>query len=93
MSYPCIPTIGVADGVGSWLERGIDPSFFSRELMESCYRVSARESVDLKKPVQILARALSEVQLVHSKFYGKSACDAPLMESIALGVGVVTGVC
>lgn len=62
----------MADGVGSWMESGIDPSFFSRELMESCYRVSDRESVDLTKPVEILTRAMSDLQLLHSKIYGKT---------------------
>lgn len=52
------------------MEKGFDSSFFSKVLMESCWRVSARESVDLTKPVDILARALSEVQSVHSKCYG-----------------------
>jgi hypothetical protein len=63
--------VGVADGVGGWIEKGFDPSFFSKVLMESCWRVCARETVDLTKPVEILARALSEVQSVHSKSYGK----------------------
>lgn len=54
------------------MERGVDPSFFSKFLMESCYRVSARESVDLTKPVEILTRALSEVKSVHSKCYGNN---------------------
>ncbi len=53
------------------MEKGVDPSFFSKVLMESCCRVAARESVDLMKPVQILSRALNEVQSVHSKCYGK----------------------
>ena len=61
----------MADGVGGWVETGVDPSFFSKVLMESCCRVAARESVDLMKPVQILTRALNEVQSVHSKCYGK----------------------
>ena len=62
----------MADGVGGWVEEGFDPSFFSKELMESCWRVSHRESVDLTKPVDILARALDEVQSVHSTCYGRS---------------------
>ena len=60
----------MADGVGGWVEKGVDPSFFSKVLMESCWRVSAREMVDLKKPVQILNKALSEMESVHSKCYG-----------------------
>ena len=55
------------------MEKGVDPSFFSKVLMESCCRVAARESVDLMKPVQILSRALDEVRSVHSKCYGKTS--------------------
>lgn len=57
--------------MGGWLEKDIDPSFFSKMLMESCCRVATRESVDLKKPVEILTRALSDVKSFHSKSYGK----------------------
>lgn len=57
--------------MGGWVEKGVDPSFFSKVLMESCWRVAARESVDLTKPVQILARALSEMEAIHSKCYGE----------------------
>ena len=52
------------------MEKGVDPSFFSKVLMESCCRVASRESVDLTKPVQILTRALNDVQSLHSKCYG-----------------------
>lgn len=62
--------IGVADGVGGWNEEGVDPSFFSKVLMESCSRVSVRETVDLRNPVQILSCALKEVTWFHSKCYG-----------------------
>lgn len=66
---------GVADGVGGWIEKGVDPSFFSKVLMESCWRMAAREAVDLTQPVQILSKALSEVKSVYSKCYGSStAC-------------------
>ena len=63
--------VGVADGVGGWNNEGIDPSYFSKVLMESCCRVSTRKSVNLTNPVQILTRALKEVQWFHSKSYGK----------------------
>lgn len=62
--------LGVADGVGGWTEKGVDPSFFSKYLMESCCRVSERESVELHDPVKVLIRALKEVARFHSKCYG-----------------------
>ena len=58
------------------MEKGVDPSFFSKMLMESCCRVASRESADLTKPVEILSRALSEVQEVHSKCYGEDKVHA-----------------
>ena len=30
---------GVADGVGSWREYGVDPKLFSRNLMQECYNI------------------------------------------------------
>ncbi len=63
-------TSGVADGVGGWNQQGVDPSFFSKVLIESCSRVSTRESVDLCKPVNIITRAFKEVLWFHSQCYG-----------------------
>ena len=45
---------GLADGVGSWIESGIDAGIFARELMDNCK--SAAKSVPLSKsaPLNIL---------------------------------------
>ena len=45
---------GVADGVGSWIEAGVDAGIFARELMDNCK--SAAKSVLLSEsaPLNIL---------------------------------------
>jgi hypothetical protein len=39
--------LGVADGVGGWREHGIDPSLFSRSLMEACKSLIDNKLIDL----------------------------------------------
>lgn len=70
----------MADGVGGWNEKGVDPSFFSKVLMESCCRVATRESVDLSKPVQIFSRALTELAWLHPKCYGEQVFECCVMD-------------
>ena len=45
---------GLADGVGSWIESGVDAGIFARELMDNCK--SAARSIPLSKsaPLNIL---------------------------------------
>jgi protein phosphatase PTC7 len=38
---------GVADGVGSWREHGIDPSLFSSSLMDACKSLIDNKLLDL----------------------------------------------
>lgn len=74
----------MADGVGGWLSEGIDPSYFSKVLMESCSRACTRESADLSDPVRVLNRGYKDVLGLHSKCYGETqhkhvVCDASLL--------------
>lgn len=39
--------LGIADGVGGWREHGIDPSVFSRSLMETCKSLIDNKLIDL----------------------------------------------
>ena len=63
--------IGVADGVGSWREYGVDPKLFSHRLMEECENVlqEARARQERKNaahrivaPVEMLAQAYQRVK-------------------------------
>lgn len=62
---------GVADGVGSWREYGVDPRLFSRKLMEECSNIlneaSTSEKGDEKTrnintPSEILSQAYDRVK-------------------------------
>lgn len=58
---------GVADGVGSWVDHGVDPSDFSFCLMDNC-RQSALGGVAL--PLSILKEGYSALQAVRPQIIG-----------------------
>lgn len=45
--FPFKRNVGVADGVGGWREHGIDPSVFSRSLMDACKSLIDNKLLDL----------------------------------------------
>ena len=61
-----ITYLGVADGVGSWREYGIDPREFGHKLMEECENVlrgaSAEKSHCPPEPAEVLAQAYERVK-------------------------------
>lgn len=48
---------GVADGVGSWMEAGVDPGIYARELMNKCKEAAARIPPSKSAPLNILTNA------------------------------------
>jgi protein phosphatase PTC7 len=58
--------VGVADGVGSWIERNVDPGLYSRMLMEKCKETAASTSVSEDAARQIMVRAHGQVDLLGS---------------------------
>lgn len=59
--------MGVADGVGSWREYGVDPRLFSRRLMEECQAYLVQGSgngsfVHCPAPADIMAKAYEKVK-------------------------------
>ncbi|KAI8027708.1 putative protein phosphatase 2C 71 [Camellia lanceoleosa] len=53
--------LGVADGVGSWSEQGINPGIYSRELMENCRKiVSECDSIPLTDPEEVISEGALE---------------------------------
>ena len=68
--------IGVADGVGGWKLFGIDPSKFSRQLMQNCERLVESGQFEATKPTSLLAKAYNEMKKSgKQKVFGSStAC-------------------
>ena len=54
--------IGVADGVGGWKLYGIDPSKFSRQLMQNCEKLVESGQFEATKPTNLLADAYHEMK-------------------------------
>lgn len=53
---------GVADGVGGWRAYGVDPSQFSRQLMESCKMVVETGKFKPTKPTDVLATGFDALE-------------------------------
>ena len=74
--------IGVADGVGSWRNYGIDPGEFSMQLMQNCKRLVTAGNFLSDQPVQLLSQGFSEMQECKKPAIGSStACLAILNHS------------
>lgn len=72
---------GVADGVGSWREYGVDPREFSTRLMEECenclYEASQNGAVDGRKFRQVIspAQVLAQVSVKKKQGFDESFCN------------------
>ncbi|GMP39062.1 hypothetical protein CsSME_00010049 [Camellia sinensis var. sinensis] len=53
--------LGVADGVGSWSEEGIDPGIYSRELMENCRKIVS-ECNSVPHPEEVISESALEAE-------------------------------
>jgi len=60
MSNPVV-IIGVADGVGGWRHYGIDPSLFSKKLMDACEMLVKSDRFVPNRPVELLASGYQEL--------------------------------
>ena len=54
--------LGVADGVGSWKNYGVDPSHFSMNLMKNCKRLVQGGNFVSNKPEELLDAAFHEME-------------------------------
>jgi protein phosphatase PTC7 len=71
--------ISVADGVGGWVESGIDPAIFSRKLCANIEKAGlAADEVELMKPVQIMIDAVK-----NNKETGSSTCVICTLDKVA----------
>ena len=50
----CHAGAGIADGVGAWIDMGVDPGIYARELMARCKEAAARVAPCRSAPVNIL---------------------------------------
>ena len=53
--------VGVADGVGGWRQFGIDPSLFSKKLMETCEMLVKTGRFVPNRPGELLASGYKEL--------------------------------
>lgn len=83
--------LGVADGVGSWREYGVDPREFSRRLMEECQNVleeasqgcshdEAQKFRQVISPAQVMAQASDRVKAAN--VIGSSTACIALFDGI-----------
>ena len=76
--------IGVADGVGSWSENGIDPALFSQALMyhsSSLFSGQSTASSADARPKTLLTEAFKKVQLEKGIAAGSSTATILTLES------------
>ena len=71
--------MGVADGVGSWREYGVDPRQFSSNFMQQCHAIvlesTAEGSGGILSPSEIMAQAYSRMTEQHPSVVGScTAC-------------------
>ncbi|KAK3024178.1 hypothetical protein RJ639_043755 [Escallonia herrerae] len=74
-------TIGVADGVGGWWSRNVDPGKYARQLMQNCVEAiknrAGEEDID---PKTVLLKAYKETKLEGSA----TACILTLKNNVCL---------
>jgi protein phosphatase PTC7 len=73
--------LGVADGVGSWNQRGIDPSLFSNNLMKNCKRLVKEGNFVNDKPMELLDSAFYEMEEASKPIGSSTACISILNQS------------
>jgi len=67
--------IGIADGVGGWRRYDVDPSKFTRNLMNNCERIARSTTTDVLNPVGLLQRAYEQMMHLKSPLLGScTAC-------------------
>jgi len=73
--------LGVADGVGSWNQMGIDPSLFSNNLMQNCKRLVKEGNFVNDKPMELLDSAFYEMEEASKPIGSSTACISILNQS------------
>ncbi len=63
--------VGVADGVGGWIDYGIDPGEFSTYLMKTCERFVTSGKFNPSDPIKLLASSYYEIFENKRQIFGK----------------------
>ncbi len=53
----------MADGVGSWVERNVDPAIYSRLLMENAKKAAKTMTASQESPQKVLEKAHSQTDV------------------------------
>jgi hypothetical protein len=66
---------GLADGVGSWIEAGVDAGIFARELMGNCKAAALNIPPSKSAPITILKNGFYDTTKTVGQFSHKDTCD------------------
>lgn len=77
--------VGIADGVGSWIERNIDPGLYSRMLMEKSKEAAVDTSPSEDAARQILVKAHKQTHLMGSSTACVVMLDGSKLRAANLG--------
>jgi len=76
--------IGIADGVGGWRQFGVDPSKFSRQLMQNCEKlVTSGNFLPNQPPTQLLSDAYLEMKESKKLAYGSSTACLAMFDHVS----------
>lgn len=85
LSHPHDVALGVADGVGSWSQNGVDPALFSQALMYHASQAFERAKEGARdedaRPVRLLSKAYGEVMQEKGVPAGSSTATILTLES------------
>ena len=75
---------GIADGVGGWRQFGVDPSKFSRQLMQNCEKlVTSGNFMPNQPPTQLLSDAYLEMKESKKLAYGSSTACLAMFDHVS----------
>lgn len=74
--------LGVADGVGGWRAYGVDPSMFSRKLMETCETLVKMGKFVPSDPVDLLAMGFQEMSENKVNLVGSSTACIVMLDRL-----------
>jgi len=74
--------IGIADGVGGWRRYDVDPSKFTRGLMQNCERLARTTTSEILSPVGLLQRAYEQMMNMKTPLLGSCTACIVVMDKV-----------